>query len=97
MVIRNQILIIFLISLVYLNNTACISTKKKNERPNFIFYLSDDQDQLDYRIYGNNLVPTSAVSRLAEEGMVFNNFYTSQAICSPRRSQLFTGMYPIKI
>lgn len=96
MVIRNQIFIIFLISLVYLNNTACISTKKKNERPNFIFYLSDDQDQLDYRIYGNNLVPTSAVSKLAEEGMVFNNFYTSQAICSPSRSQLFTGMYPIK-
>ncbi len=79
-----------------------VSNEEKNnaviadDRPNFIFYLSDDQDQLDYKIYGNDLVESSAVDKLAKQGMVFDNFYTAQAICSPSRSQLLTGMYPVK-
>ena len=64
--------------------------------PNFIFYLADDQDQLDYGAYGNPKVHTPAVDQLAKEGMKFTNFYTSQSICAPSRSQLFTGMYPVK-
>jgi uncharacterized sulfatase len=63
---------------------------------NFIFYLADDQDLLDYGIYGNPKVHTPAVDALAKEGMRFTNFYTSQAICAPSRSQIFTGMYPLK-
>ena len=96
MVIKKQIIPLFLIILIYITNVSCVNTQKDSDRPNFIFYLSDDQDQLDFSIYGNDLVETSAVSKLAKEGMVFNNFYTSQAICSPSRSQLLTGMYPIK-
>ena len=96
MVIKKQIIPLFLIILIYITNVSCVNIQEKNDRPNFIFYLSDDQDRLDYSIYGNDLVETSAVSKLAKEGMVFNNFYTSQAICSPSRSQLLTGMYPIK-
>ena len=75
-----------------------ISCKQDFEKtkPNFIFYISDDQDYLDYKIYGNDLIESSAVTRLAEEGITFNNAYTSQAICSPSRSQLFTGLNPLK-
>ena len=64
--------------------------------PNFIFYLADDQDLLDYGVYGNPKVHTPAVDALAKEGMRFNNFYTAQAICAPSRSQIFTGMHPVK-
>lgn len=66
------------------------------ERPNIIFYLSDDQDQLDYGCYGNPKVKTPNVDQLAQQGMKFTNFYTAQAICAPSRSQIFTGMYPVK-
>ena len=58
--------------------------------------MADDQDLLDYGIYGNPKVHTPAVDALAKEGMRFTNFYTSQAICAPSRSQIFTGMYPLK-
>ena len=87
--------IIIPLLLLLFNN---ISNNEVNiiDKPNFVFYLSDDQDQLDYSIYGNDLVESSAVEELASEGMVFNNFYTAQAICSPSRSQLLTGMYPVK-
>ncbi len=65
-------------------------------RPNIIFYLADDQDQIDYGVYGNNLVKTPAVDKLAKEGMLFSNAYTTQAICAPTRSMLYTGLYPMK-
>lgn len=73
-----------------------VKTQKTVEKPNFIFYLADDQDQLDYGCYGNPKVKTSNVDQLAKEGVKFTNFYTAQAICAPARSQIFTGMYPVK-
>ena len=82
--------------LLFFSDEAKFNEVEIDDRPNFIFYLSDDQDQLDYSIYGNDLVESSSVDRLAKEGMMFSNFYTTQAICSPSRSQLLTGMYPIK-
>ena len=66
------------------------------EKPNIIFYLADDQNQLDYGCYGNPKVKTSNVDKLAEEGIRFTNFYTAQAICAPSRSQIYTGKYPLK-
>ncbi|PQJ30743.1 N-sulfoglucosamine sulfohydrolase [Nonlabens arenilitoris] len=65
-------------------------------KPNIIFYLSDDQDVYDYGCYGNKKVNTTAVDRLAKEGMLFTNAFTAQAICAPSRSQIFTGLYPLK-
>ncbi len=65
-------------------------------KPNIVFYLADDQDVTDYGVYGNELVHTPAVDRLAQEGMVFDAAFTGQAICAPSRTQLFTGKYPLK-
>ena len=65
-------------------------------KPNFIIYLSDDQDYLDYGSYGNNNVNTKFVDKLVSEGLKFTNFHTAQAICAPSRSQLYSGLYPLK-
>jgi uncharacterized sulfatase len=67
-----------------------------NEKPNLIFYLSDDQDIYDLGCYGNEKVKTPAADRLAKEGLLFENAFTGQAICAPSRSQLLTGKYPLK-
>ena len=88
-------MIIKILSLIILINSFSFS-KKTELKPNIIFYLADDQDQIDYGIYGNNLVKTPAVDKLAKEGIKFNNAYTTQAICAPSRSQIFTGLYPLK-
>ena len=84
---------ILLISLLYFNP---FYTQQESKTPNIVFYLSDDQDLLDYGVYGNPNVQTSNADLLASEGMKFSNFYTGQAICAPSRSQIFTGMYPVK-
>ena len=68
----------------------------KIDKPNFIIYIADDHNYQDYEINGNNDVQTSAVKKLAAEGITFKNAYTSQAICAPSRSQLYTGLYPMK-
>ena len=65
-------------------------------KPNFIIYLSDDQDYLDYGSYGNTNVNTKFVDKLSSEGLKFTNFHTAQAICAPSRSQLYSGLYPLK-
>ncbi|MDB9712813.1 sulfatase-like hydrolase/transferase [Flavobacteriaceae bacterium] len=96
---RNNLLILFFTLFIFNFSTAdgiTEDTRSNEERPNFIFYLADDQDKLDYGTYGNPNVDTRAVDKLASEGIKFNNFYTAQAICAPTRSQIFTGKYPIK-
>ena len=85
-------LIFILSALLILPKEQLISENK----PNFIIYLSDDQDYLDYGIYGNNRVDTKYVDKLASEGLKFTNFHTAQAICAPSRSQLYSGLYPLK-
>ena len=76
--------------------TSLLQSGNNEDQPNIIIYLADDQDQLDYGVYGNPKVVTTNVDKLASEGMKFLNFYSSQAICAPSRSQVFTGMYPVK-
>ncbi|CAI8300724.1 MAG: Choline-sulfatase [Flavobacteriales bacterium] len=66
------------------------------KRPNIIIYLSDDQNSWDFQTFGNTQVDTSHFDRLAREGMTFSNAYTAQAICAPSRSQLFTGLFPMR-
>lgn len=92
----NNILVSLLFAILIIGCSGNKQTVKTNEKPNIIFYLADDQDITDYGVYGNEKVHTPAVDRLAKEGMLFTNAFTAQAICAPSRTQLFTGLYPIK-
>ena len=87
------------LKLIFILSLLLILPKEKvisENKPNFIIYLSDDQDYLDYGSYGNDRVDTKYVDKLASEGLKFTNFHTAQAICAPSRSQLYSGLYPIK-
>ena len=44
--------------------------------------------------YGNPMMNTPNLDRLAEEGIRYTNAYTCQPVCGPARSAMFTGMYP---
>lgn len=63
--------------------------------PNVIFILADDLGWGDLRSYGNQRgIRTPATDRLAREGTLFTQFYTSAAVCSPSRVALMTGRFP---
>ena len=84
------------LALIFLLFFKSFYAQQESKPTNVIFYLSDDQDLLDYGVYGNPKVETSNADLLATQGIKFTNFYTGQAICAPSRSQIFTGMYPVK-
>ena len=65
-----------------------------SEKPNFIFFITDDISQDDLGCYGNTRVKTPNLDRIAEQGMVFDNAYLTISSCSPSRNSIITGRYP---
>ena len=63
------------------------------ERPNVLFIAVDDL-RPEMGCYGNPVVRTPNLDRLAARGVVFNHAYCQQAVCSPSRSSLMTGRRP---
>ena len=44
--------------------------------------------------YGNEVMKTPNLDRLAERGIRYENAYTCQPVCGPARSAIFTGTFP---
>jgi len=63
------------------------------ERPNVLFIAVDDL-RPEMGCYGNTVVKTPNLDRLAAHGILFNHAYCQQAVCSPSRTSLMTGRRP---
>lgn len=61
--------------------------------PNFIFIMADDAGVFDFGCYGQKLIHTPNVDRLAAEGMRFTGCYAGGSVCAPARSVLMTGQH----
>ena len=48
----------------------------------------------DVGFHGSDQIPTPHIDELASSGVILNNYYVQQ-ICSPSRSAIMTGRYPI--
>lgn len=64
------------------------------EPPNVIVFMADDVSFDDLGCYGNTMVETPNIDRLAAAGMKFTNFYLTASSCSPSRNSILTGRYP---
>ncbi|MEO6755512.1 MAG: sulfatase-like hydrolase/transferase, partial [Chthoniobacteraceae bacterium] len=66
------------------------------ERPNIIYIMSDDHTSQAIGAYGGRLAklnPTPTIDRLAKEGMLFENCFVTNSICTPSRACVLTGQY----
>jgi len=61
--------------------------------PNLIFILADDLGYGDLGCYGQQLIQTPRLDRMAAEGMRFTDFYAGATVCAPSRSVLMTGQH----
>ena len=62
-----------------------------------ILFLMTDQHRIDtLGAYGNQVVPTPHLDRLAATGALFRRTYTPTAICTPARASLLTGQQPFR-
>lgn len=64
-----------------------------SKRPNVILIVADDLGKFDLSVYGNLLVETPHIDRLAKEGALFTDGYATASVCSPSRAGLMTGRY----
>jgi N-acetylglucosamine-6-sulfatase len=58
--------------------------------------MSDDHCERAIGVYGSRLAklnPTPNIDRLAHKGMVFNNVFCTNSICTPSRASIMTGQY----
>ena len=67
------------------------------ERPNIIFYFTDQQRWDTIGCYGQKLDVTPNLDRLAGDGVVFEEAYTAQPVCGPCRALFQTGKYPLEL
>jgi len=70
------------------------SSNKEQKHPNIIFILCDDLGYGDLGCYGNPVIRTPHLDKLASEGMRFTDFYAASPVCSPSRAGAITGRTP---
>ena len=63
------------------------------EKPNIIFILADDLGYNEIGAFGQKVIQTPNLDRMAAEGMSFTNFYAGATVCGPSRSVLMTGLH----
>ncbi len=73
------------------------SPEEGNPPPNIIIINADDLGYGDLGCYGGSVIRTPNIDRLAEEGMRFTDFCSSNAMCSPSRFGLLTGRYAQRV
>ncbi|TYA65930.1 sulfatase family protein [Seonamhaeicola marinus] len=90
-----KLLILSLTSIVL----SCGGNGEKSEqpqKPNVIFIMSDDHTSQAFGIYGSRLAslnPTPTLDKIANEGMIFDNCFVTNSICTPSRATIITGQY----
>ena len=65
-----------------------------NKRPNILLFMSDNQSADFIGCYGNNEIKTPNIDLLAFNGMKYLSAYCSNAMCSPCRASVLTGLMP---
>jgi iduronate 2-sulfatase len=86
-----------LFSLTFLYSLTCwfaqASRAAETQRPNVLFIAVDDLRPA-LGCYGDPLANTPHIDRFAQRSVLFNRAYCQQAVCSPSRASIMTGLRP---
>ncbi|MEQ9289101.1 MAG: sulfatase [Cyclobacteriaceae bacterium] len=83
----------FMMALFLLAITACTEKEVPVSKPNIILFVADDHGLDALGCYGNPVIQTPNLDKLAAEGVRFNNAYCTSASCAASRSVILTGKY----
>lgn len=84
----------FLLACFGLLFAAALSAADPSRKPNIVFILADDLGLGDLGCYGQKIIRTPNIDRLAAEGMKLTQHYSGNAVCAPSRCVLMTGKHP---
>lgn len=65
----------------------------EKSKPNIIFIMADDLGYGDLGSYGQKIIKTPHLDKMAAEGMKFLQCYAGSTVCAPSRSVLMTGQH----
>jgi len=63
-------------------------------KPNVVFIIVDDLNDMPLQPDGKPLVPTPNIDRLKAQGVTFTNAHTNDPLCAPSRASMHFGLYP---
>lgn len=82
-----------LVGLVVLTNVAW-GSERPDRPPNILFILADDLGYRELGSFGQQLIRTPNLDRLASQGVKLTQHYCGNAVCAPSRCVLMTGRHP---
>lgn len=66
------------------------------EKTNFVIVLADDMGWGDSATFGNKVIQTPNMDKLASQGVKLTQCYSACGVCSPSRSAILTGRTPYR-
>ena len=78
-----------------LASTAATDSKNaaQQQRPNIIYIMCDDMGYGDLACYGQQLIATPNIDKLASQGMLFTQAYAGSPVSAPSRATFMTGQH----
>lgn len=67
------------------------TTAEAGRRPNLVWVMADDLGYGELGCYGQRVIRTPRIDRMAREGLRLTQFYAGATVCAPSRSVLMTG------
>ncbi|CAA6677827.1 MULTISPECIES: arylsulfatase [unclassified Lentimonas] len=86
----------FLLTLTAIATLLPSASADKNDKPNVIIVITDDQGYGDFGFTGNPVIKTPNIDKLRSEGVLLDNFHVDPT-CAPTRSALMTGRYSARV
>ncbi len=90
-------ILVFLLNACDVKTTNEKSVGMNSSKPNILYIMSDDHTSQAFGIYGSRLArlnPTPTLDKIAREGIIFENVFCNNSICTPSRASIITGQYP---
>lgn len=73
---------------------ALLRASATERKPNVVFILADDLGYGEIGVFGQKLIRTPNLDRLAGQGMRLTQHYSGSPVCAPSRCVLMTGKHP---
>jgi arylsulfatase A-like enzyme len=93
---NRTILSSWLVGAVFSCQTPTAPPEPEDKPLNFVIIFCDDLGYGDLSSFGNPVIQTPNLDQMVQEGQKWTQFYVADPVCTPSRSALMTGRYPIR-
>jgi len=81
-------------TLIICLTAIAVTAAEPTKKPNVIFILADDLGYGDLGVFGQKIIHTPTLDKMASEGMKLTQHYAGSPVCAPSRCVLMTGKNP---